>query len=159
MDTREFKGLELAARAKIEHRQTYFYVPSASHQGGYKVNYDATECSCPDWELRQQPCKHCIAVRIVKERNRGTPMPEADPASAPGPKPTYRQQWPAYNLAQTHEKEEFLPLLAELCQGIEWMPRSGRGRPSLRCRNFRRYLQGLQRVQRTAVFDGYAGCP
>ena len=43
MDTREFKGLELAARAKIEQRNTYFYVPSASHEGGYKVNNDATD--------------------------------------------------------------------------------------------------------------------
>ena len=27
MDTREFKGLELAARAAIEWRKTYWYVP------------------------------------------------------------------------------------------------------------------------------------
>jgi hypothetical protein len=38
MDTREFKGLELAARAAIEQRKTYWYVPSAGHEGGYKVS-------------------------------------------------------------------------------------------------------------------------
>lgn len=52
MDTREFKGLELAAKAKIEQRKTYWYVPSATHDGGHSVNYDATECSCEDYELR-----------------------------------------------------------------------------------------------------------
>ena len=131
MDTREFKGLELAARAKIEQRNTYFYVPSASHEGGYKVNNDATECSCPDFEERQLPCKHCHAVKIVKERNRGTPIPDKKEVVQPGPKPTYPQQWASYNKAQCHEKEQFLPLLAELCQGIEWTARGGTGRPSL----------------------------
>src|SRR5438067_8922028 len=115
MDTREFKGLELAARAAIEQRKTYWYVPSASHEGGHRVNYDATECSCEDFELRRpEPCKHIHAVRFVKERNRGKPLPEtpaAEPAAGAEPeqprtkRPTYRQQWPAYNAAQTHEKE------------------------------------------------------
>lgn len=74
MDTREFKGLELAAKAKIEHRKTYWYVPSATKQGGHRVENDCSECSCEDFELRQLPCKHIFAVRIVKERNRGTPV-------------------------------------------------------------------------------------
>lgn len=133
MDTREFKGLELAAKARIEQRNTYFYVPSASHDGGYKVNYDATECSCPDFELRQLPCKHCHAVKFVKERNRtiGTPELKADPNDAPKPRATYKQDWPAYNLSQTREKGLFLKLLGELCEHIQWAPRGGRGRPSM----------------------------
>jgi len=32
--------------------------------------------------------------------------------------PTYRQDWSAYNQAQTHEKDRLLILLAELCAGI-----------------------------------------
>lgn len=133
MDTREFRGLELAARAKIEHRRSYWYVPSASHEGGYKVSNEGTECSCPDYETRQLFCKHCFAVQFVRERNRtiGTPEIRVSPADAPGPRPTYRQNWPQYNKSQTREKEMFLKLLAELCGHIEWMPRGGRGRPSL----------------------------
>jgi transposase len=34
------------------------------------------------------------------------------------PKPTYRQDWHEYNLAQTNEKAHFRTLLYELCQGI-----------------------------------------
>lgn len=34
------------------------------------------------------------------------------------PKPTYRQEWHEYNLAQTNEKAHFQTLLYELCQGI-----------------------------------------
>src|SRR5258706_10357681 len=86
MDTREFRGLELAAKARIEQRKTYWYVPSASHDGGYRVNNEGTECSCPDYETRQLFCKHCFAVQFVRERNRtvGTPEIKADPADAPG---------------------------------------------------------------------------
>lgn len=35
------------------------------------------------------------------------------------PKPTYKQEWSAYNLAQTNEKSEFQALLYELSGGIE----------------------------------------
>ena len=133
MDTREFKGLELAARAAIEHRKTYWYVPSASHGGGYKVDYDATTCTCEDFELRRLPCKHVFAVRFVKERNRGKALPmtgtDDEPVTLPVARPTYKQNWPAYNAAQVNEKELFLDLLADLCRGIEWTPREGRGRP------------------------------
>lgn len=133
MDTREFKGLELAAKANIEWRRTYWYVPSSSSIGGYNVNNDATACSCEDFEIRQLPCKHIHAVRIVKERNRGNPPPETtdDAVETPKLRPTYKQVWPAYNAAQVNEKEQFQELLADLCQFINWTPREGRGRPRI----------------------------
>lgn len=43
---------------------------------------------------------------------------------------TYRQEWPAYNMAQTHEKANFQTLLYELCQTIE-EPMQRFGRPRL----------------------------
>jgi transposase len=131
MDAREFKGLELAARAKIEWRQTYFYVPSSTKEGGYKVDAEATTCTCDDFELRQLPCKHIHGVRIVKERNRGKPVPEtpdAEVVELPVIRPTYKQVWPAYNEAQKIEKEMFQDLLADLCQCIPEGPQK-RGRP------------------------------
>ncbi len=33
-------------------------------------------------------------------------------------KPTYKQDWPAYNAAQTNEKDKFQSLLSDLCRGI-----------------------------------------
>jgi transposase len=40
-------------------------------------------------------------------------------------RPTYKQDWPAYNAAQTNEKDKFQVLLADLCKGIiDETPRS-----------------------------------
>jgi transposase len=45
---------------------------------------------------------------------------------------TYKQNWPAYNAAQTQEKSELQALLYELCRNVpEPQKRKGRGRPSL----------------------------
>ena len=45
---------------------------------------------------------------------------------------TYKQDWRAYNAAQTHEKERFLDLLQDLCSGITTPviegPKNGRPR-------------------------------
>ncbi|MFO0823186.1 MAG: transposase [Gemmataceae bacterium] len=76
-------------------------------------------------------CKHIHAVRIVKERNRGKPIPEAETVEVPKPRPTYKQVWPAYNAAQVNEKEQFQELLADLCKTIPWAAKEGRGRPAL----------------------------
>lgn len=43
---------------------------------------------------------------------------------------TYRQEWPAYNQAQTNEKARLQELLFELCSGIE-EPQQTNGRPRL----------------------------
>jgi hypothetical protein len=43
---------------------------------------------------------------------------------------TYKQEWPAYNKAQTREKSEFLALLYALCQNIQ-EPVQTFGRPRL----------------------------
>jgi transposase len=45
-------------------------------------------------------------------------------------KKTYRQEWPAYNRAQTQEKAQFQSLLHELCKGIG-EPSQRIGRPRL----------------------------
>jgi len=44
---------------------------------------------------------------------------------------TYGQDWHAYNLAQTHEREHVSALLGALCEGIVQPPQVGRGRPRL----------------------------
>lgn len=97
MDSRELKGLELAARAKIERHRSYWSVPSSDAQGLGYVSPDAKTCTCEDCNLRKLPCKHVFAVRFVMEREAGTMPPPADepiPNTVPAKRPTYRQQWP-----------------------------------------------------------------
>ena len=43
-------------------------------------------------------------------------------------RPTYAQNWSAYNAAQTHEKARVTDLLHGLCAGIE-QPKQAQGRP------------------------------
>src|SRR2546423_477211 len=71
MDMRELKALELAARAKIVANDDGTWgVPSQSTGGTYRVVTwpGAESCTCEDFQLRQQPCKHVIAARLVEER-------------------------------------------------------------------------------------------
>ena len=123
----------MAARANIKWTGSHWLVPSQSHKGSYRVDAEATECTCDNFELTGQPCKHIHAVRFVKERNRFQPIPEL-PADVDGTvirpkKPTYKQDWPKYNAAQTNEKREFLGLLSDLCSTVPEPPRKpGRGR-------------------------------
>src|SRR5205814_9305848 len=129
MDSRELKALELAARAKIvANDDGTWTVPSQSGGGTYRVVTwpGAESCTCEDFQLRQQPCKHVIAARLVEEREGKKPAPPIDTAEVPKRK-TYRQDWPKYNLAQTTEKDRFRELLADLCQGIEEPPRHSKG--------------------------------
>ena len=46
------------------------------------------------------------------------------------PRPTYSQNWPAYNAAQTSEKDTLMVLLSDLCATIE-QPEYNFGRPRL----------------------------
>ena len=51
-------------------------------------------------------------------------------ATPPSPRKTYPQDWPAYNAAQTSEKDTFMALLADLCSGVS-QPEYSFGRPRL----------------------------
>jgi len=88
---------------------------------------------------RNEPCKHAYAAQAVVEGRVGkadTPDPGERIRDAGGilgkttaERPTYRQDWPAYNLAQTREKSHFQTLMADLCRGIAEPPRKpGAGR-------------------------------
>src|SRR5436305_9889201 len=90
MDARERKGLELAARARIERHRSYWSVPSSAGLGGggYKVDLDATTCTCEDYELRRPAlCKHIHAVRFVMEREKGSSLPAETPEPEKEPEP------------------------------------------------------------------------
>jgi transposase len=128
MERRQLKGMELAARKRISYDGHCFSVPSQSGGDSYRVTLRPAEsCPCEDFQLRQLPCKHIFAARFVQEREFGGRAPALDTDQLPK-KPTYRQDWPAYNLAQAVEKRRFQVLLAELCRGVPQppLPRTGR---------------------------------
>src|SRR5262249_22195524 len=129
MDMRELKGLELAARSRIVWENGGWVVPSQSGSGKYRVTLSPPSCTCDDFSLRQPPCKHVIAARLVQERDHGGKAPVIDTDVVPK-RPTYKQDWPAYNEAQTTEKHRLQELLCELCKGVPQPPRKpGKGRP------------------------------
>ena len=126
MDMRELKALELAARAKITYDGKAWSVPSqTSPSAAYRVILVPTvSCSCEDFQLTSKPCKHVIAARLVRERDGIEDAPRIDTSAVPK-KPSYPQVWPAYNLAQTNEKDHFQDLLADLCAAIPEPARKG----------------------------------
>jgi len=102
-------------------------VPSQTGGSTYVVDPSAPECSCPDYETRRATCKHLFAVEFTVRRETtvqdGTTVTETL-------KVTYRQEWSAYNAAQTHEKERVAVLLRDLCAAID-NPDQQMGRPRL----------------------------
>jgi len=131
---REAKALEIAARTKLVQKGDVWIVPSQSGPKTYKVNPDpeSPRCTCPDFEFRQQRCKHIYAVEIVLQRE-VTVSPDGQTRTVTETvtvKRKYTQDWQSYNKAQTTEKSHFLAFLYELCSKIEEpSQKRGRGRP------------------------------
>jgi len=147
MDTtnvRQQRGLEIAARAKVVRLGAEWSVSSQSGTGKYTVTGlpvsmggDAPRCTCPDYETRAVKCKHLFAVEYVIERERhadGSTTVTETGRLTKTVRRTYPQNWPAYNTAQTNEKDKFLVLLRDLCSGLP-EPEQKRGRPRLSLRD------------------------
>jgi transposase len=120
MDMRDLKSLEIAARQRIVFDNGAWLVPSQTSATKYRVSLNPVSCTCDDHQLRQdaaKPCKHVLAVRLTCERERGARGPKIVTDAIPK-RPTYRQNWPAYNLAQREEKHRLQVLLADLCDGL-----------------------------------------
>lgn len=136
MEAREVKGLEIAAKSKLQQSGDRWFVPSQSgHRGTYytvKPDTAKPHCSCPDFEARQLRCKHLYAVEYVIQREFTFDVETQTETltETVTVKQTYKQEWSAYNEAQTNEKDRFLALLADLCKGIEEAPQT-MGRPRL----------------------------
>jgi transposase len=124
MDLRELKGLEIAARCKIEFKDNAWLVPSQSTNVKYRVvlTPGASSCTCEDFQLHQKVCKHIHAARLVQERDYGGQAPIVVADAVPK-RPTYKQDWEAYNEAQITERHRLQVLLHDLCRGLEDPPR------------------------------------
>jgi transposase len=134
MSMRELKGQDIANRFNIVQQDGLYLVPSQSGVGKYKVDAEKQTCSCPDFEIRHAKCKHLYAVEVTIRREKITVTERGKTTVTETVKvtrKTYKQEWPAYNKAQTMEKAQFLYLLNQLCQGVGSPAQHGRGQRRL----------------------------
>jgi transposase len=142
-EARRQRGLAIAAVCKIVQKNGQWVVPSQTGNGEYRVNLNPQNpavpmCNCPDYIERGEPCKHVYAVRFTIERETHADGSETVTESVTitrkttAHRPTYRQNWTAYNKAQTGEKHRFQTLLADLCRGVPEPPvKPGKGQRPL----------------------------
>ena len=139
MDGRQQRGLEIAATMKLEKQADGSWsVPSQRKAKRYAVDAIAQNCTCPDFELRHKTCKHLYAVEYVLKRETVTETtPDGETRTTvtetTAVRVTYAQNWPAYNAAQTSEKELFTKLLHQICATVPDIEQ-GKGRKSGRNR-------------------------
>ena len=130
LDSRQLKGLEIASTMRLRKKGSTWRVPS---QNGKEESYavqltlDGFSCTCADNEIHNEKCKHIHAVEFSSRRET---LRDGTPISTNALRPTYAQNWTAYNAAQTNEKARVMELLRGLCDGVESRPQ-GRGRPRL----------------------------
>ncbi len=131
----------IAATKKIDRKGDSWIVPSQNGTAKYIVRPDAEKpfCSCPDHEALGIKCKHLFAVEFVKQRELfpdGTETVTQTVKVTEKIRKTYKQVWPAYNAAQTNEKDKFLMLLHDLCRGVpEPQRKTGPGRKPIPLRD------------------------
>lgn len=140
MDAREQRGIEIANQRRIRKTTGGYLVPS---QAGGATKYAVfmagakPKCSCPDHETHGGKCKHIFAVEYVIQRelnfDGSETVTETVKVVETIKRTTYPQNWRAYNVAQTTEKDRFMILLRDLCAGLpEHEQKRGRPRLSLR---------------------------
>jgi hypothetical protein len=137
MEARQQRGLELAATRTIRQKAGLWIVHSQAGNGTYRVHMmpKVATCTRPDYETRGVTCKHIFAVTYVMTREQNadgsTSVTKKVTVTATTERTTYPQNWPAYNAAQTNEKDRFQVLLSDLCRGIPEPQTQKMGRPSL----------------------------
>jgi transposase len=119
MNARQARGLEIATTQPITQENGVWIVPSQTSPKRYTVNLHIQTCTCADYEAHRVKCKHIHAAEAAVRHEQGYDVPVPEKRV----RVTYKQQWEAYNKAQTHEKEKFQELLYALCQNIEDLPR------------------------------------
>jgi transposase len=130
MNAREERGLVIAALCKLNKTDGEWLVPSQT--GGeriYRVSPDKQTCTCPDHTDAGHKCKHIYAVEFTMKREVASDGTVTETKSITfTEKKTYTQDWPAYNHAQSIEKDRMQELLFDLCQSIDNTMRPGPGR-------------------------------
>src|SRR5690606_38788307 len=131
-DGRLSRGKEIAAKKQIRlgPEGTWLVLSQTLPKTKYTVDRRGEVCSCPDYETWQMPCKHVFAVQAFKGFHGSAPARGEKKDEIRMERPTYTQDWPAYNQAQIHEREHFEFLLKDLCSMVK-EPKQEMGRPRL----------------------------
>lgn len=132
METRDIwqmRGLAIANSNTVTRNKLGYKVPSQSGNGTYIVSLDHGEpyCTCQFFEAEHRKCQHIFAVEFIVQREK---RPDGTEVVTETMRMVYGQNWPLYNMAQTHEQEHFTGLLRALCDGIP-QPEYRFGRPRL----------------------------
>ncbi len=156
MNAREERGLVIAALCKLNQTPDGWLVPSQSGEKIYRVNVEKQTCTCPDHTESGFKCKHLYAVEftIKREVHPDGSVTETKTLTFTE-KVKYKQDWPAYNYAQSVEKDRLQELLFDLCRGLEEPVHKGGGRRAAHRQGFdlRLGLQSLRPVQQSAVLQ------
>jgi transposase len=133
MDARKIKAQEISASGRIQRTDGGFLVPSQSGNGTYSVSLDCErKCTCPDHLKHGLDCKHILAIEHWLANDEQATEPPTERAT----RPTYRQNWKAYNAASTNERHHFINLLSDLCDTIkEPEAKTGPGRKPIPLRD------------------------
>ena len=122
MDPRQERGLIIAATCRLHRNDDgTWLVPSQTNRQAlaYIVNLQAKTCTCPDHAEGGFTCKHYHAASIVHQRD---VLPDGTVIETKSltltEKKVYKQDWPAYNLAQATEKRRLRVLLHDLCRNL-----------------------------------------
>ncbi len=122
MNAREERGLIIAATCRLKRQEDgTWLVPSQTDRRavGYTVNLEAKTCTCLDHTEGGFTCKHYFAASIVQKRD---VLPDGTVIETKSitltEKKVYKQDWPAYNLAQATEKRRVQILLHDLCRNL-----------------------------------------
>ena len=127
--TREERGRAIAKLGGIRQLGARYVVPSQSVNANvptYLVDIVDESCTCPDFETRRQRCKHVEATYFWLATD-GAVNEETGQVIAP--KKQSKQNWSAYNAAQTTERERVPQLLKSLCDSYVDEPERTAGTP------------------------------
>jgi hypothetical protein len=127
MNAREERGLVIAALCKLSRTGDEWMVPSQSAGDWvYTVNVKAGTCSCPDHAETGFKCKHVYAAEFTMRREVASDGTVTETRSMTfTEKKVYTQNWPAYNAAQSVEKDRVQELLADLLRNVDEPDRPG----------------------------------
>jgi len=136
MNAREERGLVIAALCKLNRVNGEWAVPSQSSEMVYRVNLTNHTCTCPDFAEAGQKCKHQYAAEFTMKREVAADGTITETKTMTfSEKKTYKQNWPAYNAAQSVEKDRFQELLFDLLRGVPEPERTVKGRKPHTVRN------------------------
>jgi hypothetical protein len=132
VNEREQRGLIIAATCRLNRLPDgTWLVPSQTKRDGgvYRVNLHAKTCTCPDHTEGGFTCKHYYAASIVHQRD---VLPDGTVIETKTitltEKKVYKQDWPAYNVAQATEKRRVRVLLHDLCSRLPVRDRGNNGK-------------------------------